>query len=183
MGASEPMVLRSPAADWQITSDSRQETATAVVRRREGAPILPELHSGTANPPNTIPSGPERHARAGAHWSDWTTTLKLPTVEPLGPALRAWSTTTPARSWPSPPPPCPRNRAASATGTTGTAGCATARHAPGRPLEKHLEWQHPSRGIESDGTPQVAFSRARRGDHLTNRYVADSSPRIARISP
>ncbi|MBY8850849.1 DUF5911 domain-containing protein [Saccharothrix sp. MB29] len=48
---SEPMVLRSPGADWQITSDGQQETATAVVRPHETrrAP-RPEKHLERQHP-------------------------------------------------------------------------------------------------------------------------------------
>ncbi|MFT7841504.1 trehalose-phosphatase [Saccharothrix sp. BKS2] len=81
VGTSEPMVLRSPGVDWEISSDGLQETATAVVRPREGAPILLELRCGTDDLSEATLGEPERRARAGAHWSDWAATLKLPTVE------------------------------------------------------------------------------------------------------
>ncbi|ONI81794.1 trehalose-phosphatase [Saccharothrix sp. ALI-22-I] len=81
VGTSDPMVLRSPGVDWQITSDGIQETATAVVRPREGAPILLELRCGTDDLSETTLGEPERRARAGAYWSDWAATLKLPPVE------------------------------------------------------------------------------------------------------
>ncbi|MEU4444923.1 trehalose-phosphatase [Actinosynnema sp. NPDC050801] len=81
VGTSDPMVLRSPGVDWQITSDGIQETATAVVRPREGAPILLELRCGTDDLSEATLGEPERRARAGAFWSDWAATLKLPPVE------------------------------------------------------------------------------------------------------
>ncbi|MFI9815307.1 trehalose-phosphatase [Saccharothrix variisporea] len=81
VGTSDPMVLRSPGVDWQITSDGIQETATAVVRPREGAPILLELRCGTDDLSEATLGEPERRARAGSFWSDWAATLKLPTVE------------------------------------------------------------------------------------------------------
>ncbi|WP_265590335.1 trehalase-like domain-containing protein [Saccharothrix syringae] len=68
--------------DWQITSASQQETATAVVRPYEGAPILLKLHCGTDNLSEAALGGPERRTRASSHRSDWTATLKLPTIEP-----------------------------------------------------------------------------------------------------
>ncbi|WP_367133067.1 trehalose-phosphatase [Saccharothrix sp. HUAS TT1] len=82
VGTSDPMVLRSPGVDWQITSDGIQETATAVVRPREGAPILLELRCGTDDLSEATLGEPERRARAGAFWSDWAATLKVPAVEP-----------------------------------------------------------------------------------------------------
>ncbi|WP_033442539.1 trehalose-phosphatase [Saccharothrix sp. NRRL B-16314] len=81
VGTSDPMVLRSPGVDWQITSDGIQETATAVVCPREGAPILLELRCGTDDLSEATLGEPERRARAGAFWSDWAATLKLPRVE------------------------------------------------------------------------------------------------------
>ncbi|MEJ2857354.1 MULTISPECIES: trehalose-phosphatase [unclassified Saccharothrix] len=81
VGTSDPMVLRSPGVDWQITSDGIQETATAVVRPREGAPILLELRCGTDDLSEATLGEAERRARAGSFWSDWAATLKLPTVE------------------------------------------------------------------------------------------------------
>ncbi|MEU5694702.1 trehalose-phosphatase [Actinosynnema sp. NPDC020468] len=82
VGTSDPMVLRSPGVDWQITSDGIQETATAVVRPRESAPILLELRCGTDDLSESTVGEPERRARAGSYWSDWAAALKLPTVEP-----------------------------------------------------------------------------------------------------
>ncbi|ATE52199.1 trehalose-phosphatase [Actinosynnema pretiosum] len=81
-GTSEPMVLRSPGVDWEITSDGVQETAVAVVRPREGAAILLELRCGTDDLSESTLGEPERRARAGGFWSDWAATLKLPSVEP-----------------------------------------------------------------------------------------------------
>ncbi|XVV04255.1 trehalose-phosphatase [Actinosynnema sp. CA-248983] len=81
VGTSDPMVLRSPGVDWQITSDGIQETATAVVRPREGAPVLLELRCGTDDLSEATLGEAERRARAGSFWSDWAATLKLPPVE------------------------------------------------------------------------------------------------------
>ncbi|MEU4801066.1 trehalose-phosphatase [Actinosynnema sp. NPDC023587] len=81
VGTSDPMVLRSPGVDWEITSDGLQETATAVVRLREGAPILLELRCGTDDLSEATLGEGERRARAGAYWSDWAATLTLPPVE------------------------------------------------------------------------------------------------------
>jgi trehalose-phosphatase len=81
VGTSDPMVLRSPGVDWEITSDGVQETARAVVRPREGAPILLELRCGTDDLSDATLSEAERRERAGSYWSDWAATLKLPPVE------------------------------------------------------------------------------------------------------
>jgi trehalose-phosphatase len=82
LGTSDPMVLRSPGVDWEITSDGLQETARAIVRPREGAPVVLELRCGTDDLSDNPIGEQERQARAGAYWSDWAATLKLPPVEP-----------------------------------------------------------------------------------------------------
>jgi trehalose-phosphatase len=81
VGTSDPMVLRSVGVDWEITSDGVQETAQAVVRPREGAPVILELRCGTDDLSEHPVGEEERRARAGAHWSTWASTLKLPPVE------------------------------------------------------------------------------------------------------
>ncbi|WP_199441085.1 trehalose-phosphatase [Umezawaea beigongshangensis] len=81
LGTSDPMVLRSPGVDWEITSDGLQETARAIVRPRESAPIVLELRCGTDDLSDNPIGEQERQARAGAYWSDWAATLKLPPVE------------------------------------------------------------------------------------------------------
>ncbi|WNV81917.1 trehalose-phosphatase [Umezawaea sp. Da 62-37] len=81
VGTSDPMVLRSPGVDWEITSDGLQETARAVVRPREGAPILLELRCGTDDLSDATISESDRRERAGAYWSDWAKTLDLPPLE------------------------------------------------------------------------------------------------------
>ncbi|MET1074131.1 MAG: trehalose-phosphatase [Umezawaea sp.] len=81
VGTSDPMVLRSPGVDWEITSDGLQETARAVVRPREGAPILLELRCGTDDLSDATISETDRRERAGAYWSDWAKTLTLPPLE------------------------------------------------------------------------------------------------------
>ncbi|WP_285647861.1 trehalose-phosphatase [Lentzea sp. NBRC 102530] len=81
VGTSDPMVLRSPGVDWEITSDGQQETAHAVVRPREGAPVLLELRCGTDDLSESVVDEPARHIRAASYWYDWAKTLTLPSVE------------------------------------------------------------------------------------------------------
>ncbi|MEU3649833.1 trehalase-like domain-containing protein, partial [Lentzea sp. NPDC034063] len=82
VGTSDPMVLRSPGVDWDITSDGLQETARAVVRPREGAPVLLELRCGTDDISEHAVDEPTRHLRATSYWSDWAANLTLPATEP-----------------------------------------------------------------------------------------------------
>ncbi|MEV6712796.1 trehalose-phosphatase [Lentzea sp. NPDC051208] len=81
VGTSDPMVLRSPGVDWEITSDGQQETARAVVRPREGAPVLLELRCGTDELSKSDVDEPFRHLRATSYWTDWLATLTPPTLE------------------------------------------------------------------------------------------------------
>ncbi|WP_367129352.1 hypothetical protein [Saccharothrix sp. HUAS TT1] len=68
--------------DWQITSDDRQETATAVVRPREGAPIMTGITLRHRQPVRSRP-GRGRAAR-GPMLTVRTEvpTPKMPTVGP-----------------------------------------------------------------------------------------------------
>ncbi|SMD22757.1 trehalose-phosphatase [Lentzea albidocapillata] len=81
VGTSDPMVLRSPGVDWEITSDGVQETARAVVRPREGAPVLLELRCGTDDISEHAQPESVRRDRAAGYWADWAAGLRLPTVQ------------------------------------------------------------------------------------------------------
>jgi trehalose 6-phosphate phosphatase len=81
VGTSDPMVLRSPGVDWEITSDGVQETARAVVRPREGAPVLLELRCGTDDLSEHALPESVRRDRASGYWADWAAGLRLPTVQ------------------------------------------------------------------------------------------------------
>jgi len=82
LGTSEPFVLRSPGVEWEITSDGLHDTATALVRPTQDTPVVLELRCGTTDLAPHELSETDRRARAGAYWSDWAATLKLPDVEP-----------------------------------------------------------------------------------------------------
>ncbi|GHF02872.1 trehalose-phosphatase [Amycolatopsis deserti] len=82
LGTSEPIVLRSPGVAWEITSDGLHDTATALVQPTQDEPVVLELRCGTTDLSAHELSEADRRARAGAYWSDWATTLKLPNVEP-----------------------------------------------------------------------------------------------------
>nr|WP_208407273.1 trehalose-phosphatase [Amycolatopsis granulosa] len=81
LGTSEPIVLRSPGVAWEITSDGLHDTATALVQPTPDEPVVLELRCGTTDLGAHDLSEADRRARAGAYWSDWATTLKLPNVE------------------------------------------------------------------------------------------------------
>ncbi|WP_245822857.1 trehalose-phosphatase [Lentzea waywayandensis] len=82
VGTSDPMVLRSPGLVWEITSDGVHETASAVVRLREGAPVVLELRCGTDDLSAAVAEESARHRRAASYWSSWAAGLTLPAVEP-----------------------------------------------------------------------------------------------------
>ncbi|GAA1941587.1 trehalose-phosphatase [Amycolatopsis minnesotensis] len=82
LGTSEPFVLRAPGVAWQITSDGMHDTATALVQPEPERPVVLELRCGTTDLGAHELSEVDRRARAGAYWSTWAATLKLPSVEP-----------------------------------------------------------------------------------------------------
>ncbi|MCW4354952.1 trehalose-phosphatase [Hoyosella sp. YIM 151337] len=80
-GTNDPMVLRSPGVDWDISSDGMQETATATVNPANG-PVVLELRCGTSN---ILPAKePEevRRRQAEDYWRDWANELTLPPRKP-----------------------------------------------------------------------------------------------------
>ncbi|GAA5118509.1 trehalose-phosphatase [Haloechinothrix salitolerans] len=82
LGTSEPFVLRSPGVDWTVTSDGLHDTAEAVVRPTPDESVVLELRCGTTDLDRHDLPELERRQRAGAYWSDWAATLKVPEVEP-----------------------------------------------------------------------------------------------------
>ena len=80
LGTSEPIVLHSPGVRWEIESDGMHDTAHAVVRPTEETPVVLELRCGTTDLTPHDTSEIDRRAQAGARWSEWATTLKLPPV-------------------------------------------------------------------------------------------------------
>jgi trehalose-phosphatase len=81
LGTSEPIVLRSPGVEWEITSDGLHDTASALVHPKPGEPVVLELRCGTTELGPHELSEEERRTRAGTYWSSWASTLKLPSVE------------------------------------------------------------------------------------------------------
>ncbi|HWE89421.1 MAG TPA: trehalose-phosphatase [Pseudonocardiaceae bacterium] len=80
-GTGDPIVLRSPGIDWQISSDGMHETAQAVVDLAECEQVVLELRCGTTDLSAHPVLEDERRARAAAYWTDWLAELKLPEVE------------------------------------------------------------------------------------------------------
>ncbi|TVT21561.1 trehalose-phosphatase [Amycolatopsis acidiphila] len=81
VGTSEPIVLRAPGVQWEITNDGLHDTATAVVQPTPESPVLLELRCGTTDLGPAELSEVDRRARAGRYWSEWASALKLPNVE------------------------------------------------------------------------------------------------------
>ncbi|MDI5981524.1 trehalose-phosphatase [Amycolatopsis magusensis] len=82
LGTSEPIVLRAPGVRWEINSDGMHDTAVALVEPKPERPVVLELRCGTTDLGAHELSEIDRRARAGAYWSDWAATLKVPTVQP-----------------------------------------------------------------------------------------------------
>jgi trehalose 6-phosphate phosphatase len=81
LGTSEPIVLRAPGVQWEISSDGLHDTANALVQPTPEKPVVLELRCGTTNLDKHELSEMERRERAGEYWSKWSSTLKLPPVE------------------------------------------------------------------------------------------------------
>jgi trehalose 6-phosphate phosphatase len=80
LGTSEPFVLRAPGVDWEIKNDGLNDTAHALVQPTADKPVVLELRCGTTDLSPHELSEVDRRTRAGVYWSDWATTLKLPSV-------------------------------------------------------------------------------------------------------
>ncbi len=79
-GTNDPMVLRAPGVDWQITDDGRHQSASALIPM--GAdPVLLELRMGSTDLAPAPAPEQDRRADAEAHWRDWAASLDLPTVK------------------------------------------------------------------------------------------------------
>ncbi|TDQ04653.1 trehalose-phosphatase [Labedaea rhizosphaerae] len=81
LGTGDPIVLRAPGVDWEITSDGMHETARAVVTPEPDKPIVLELRCGTEDLGPHVVAEPERKERAARYWTDWLAKLTLPAVE------------------------------------------------------------------------------------------------------
>ncbi|MET9633595.1 trehalose-phosphatase, partial [Lentzea sp. NPDC006480] len=81
VGTADPMVLRSPGVDWEITSDGIHDTATVAVSVGQGSSLLLELRCGAEDLCESTVDEPSRHLRAATYWSDWAAGLKLPGVQ------------------------------------------------------------------------------------------------------
>ncbi|MGH3874825.1 MAG: trehalose-phosphatase [Pseudonocardiaceae bacterium] len=80
LGTSDPMVLRCPGVDWQISSDGCHSSARAVIEPN-GADVLFELRCGSDDLGPSSIAEVEQRRRASVWWSDWLATLTLPAVE------------------------------------------------------------------------------------------------------
>jgi trehalose 6-phosphate phosphatase len=81
LGTSDPVVLRAPGIQWEITSDGMHDTARAVVRPTQDQPVVLELRCGTNDlDPHDTPEQ-ERAGRAARYWTEWLDGLALPPVE------------------------------------------------------------------------------------------------------
>ena len=81
LGTSDPVALRAPGVEWEITSDGMHDVARAVVRPTPDAPVVLELRCGSDDlAAHQVPET-DRAARAAAYWREWVEKLILPSVE------------------------------------------------------------------------------------------------------
>jgi trehalose-phosphatase len=80
-GTSDPIVLRSPGVEWEITSDGLHESAHAVVQPAPGRPVVLELRCGTDDLAAQPSPEDECRARSQEHWTSWLAGLSLPPLE------------------------------------------------------------------------------------------------------
>jgi trehalose-phosphatase len=82
LGTPEPIVLRAPGVRFDINSDGEQDTARAVLKLRQGQPVVLELRCGTTDLAAHEVSEPDRRARAAGYSRDWLSALTLPPAHP-----------------------------------------------------------------------------------------------------
>ena len=81
LGTSDPVVLRAPGVDWEITSDGLHDTARAIVTPTPDEPVVLELRCGTNDlDPHRVPEQ-DRPRAPRRYWSEWLDGLTLPPVE------------------------------------------------------------------------------------------------------
>ncbi len=80
LGTSDPMVLRSPGVQWEISTDGWHCSARAIVEPG-GSEVVFELRCGSDDLSPSPITEPEQRRRASVWWSDWLATLALPAVE------------------------------------------------------------------------------------------------------
>lgn len=76
-GTNDPLVLRSPGIEWEITSDGVQQTAHAIVDPSV-APVVLELRCGTTDLTASTTPEADRRAESESYWRDWVEELELP---------------------------------------------------------------------------------------------------------
>ncbi len=81
IGPNDPLVLRSPGVDWEISSDGMHQTATATVDPSSG-PIVLELRCGSWDLAPSLIDEKQRRAQAESYWSSWASKLRLPRIKP-----------------------------------------------------------------------------------------------------
>ncbi len=78
-GTIDPIVLRAPGVEWQLTPEGQHQTAVAEVEL-QGKPIVLDLRYGTANLELDFTPESVRRERNARFWTGWSSTLSLPSV-------------------------------------------------------------------------------------------------------
>ncbi|MEZ6243612.1 MAG: trehalose-phosphatase [Phycisphaerales bacterium] len=77
----DPVVLRSPGVEWEITREGDHDVATAEITL-DGGPIRLVLRYGTGALSPAVVEESVRSNQTAALWSGWAAQLRLPSVEP-----------------------------------------------------------------------------------------------------
>ncbi len=78
MGTGDPIVLRSPGVEWEISSDGAHETAHATVQVFPDSPVVLELRCGTTDLDARDGDQAAWRSSADSYWSTWAAGLRLP---------------------------------------------------------------------------------------------------------
>ena len=77
-GWHDPVVLRSPGVQWEITREQGHDTAVAIIPPGTAGPLVLELRYGTASLLASGVSEGMRREQTRRFWSGWAASLELP---------------------------------------------------------------------------------------------------------
>ena len=183
LGSSEPIALYAPGVEWDVFDDGGHDSARAVVDlAAAGGRVAIELRFDSQSLDPHPDSIDERQARAEQPWRDWAAGLRLPATATRE-VLRSALTLRALCHAPTGLDPrggddvaARRRSAASATGTTATAGCAT-RRCPPASWSTSAPWRRPRRCCAGSTAASTAPAGTRSDCTRSTRSKGSSSAR------